>query len=69
MSKNLIKPVENADFWEARSSPCELRPAGLGPFWARLVVHKYPPPFIWMGGWPEKSPEFLPKSKEGGGYF
>ena len=29
LSENLIKPVENEDFWEATSPPSELQPAGL----------------------------------------
>ena len=47
MSKNLINPVENEDFGEARSSPSELRPASpAGPDGPRTVPdgHRPDPP-------------------------
>ena len=50
MSKNIIKPVENEDFWEARNSECELRLALLSdPGGAGIT----PPPFVWMAAEPE----------------
>ena len=47
--ENLIKPVENGDFWEAQSSQCELRPTLAQPGW-RWRNNPPPPCFGWPAG-------------------
>ena len=50
MSKNLIKPVENGDFWEAQNPECDLRLALLSdPDGAGIT----PPPLFAMAAEPE----------------
>ena len=46
MSKNLIKPVENEDFWEARNAKSDI----LSESW---WWGNNPPPFVWMAAEPE----------------
>ena len=62
MTKTLIKPVENGDFWEAQNSKCELRlallsdPDGVG----------IPPPFVWIARGTKKC-NFWPSYIQRGG--